>query len=606
MKTSGLFTEFLNQAPIAFAYHEIICDKSGYPIDFKFLWVNRKFEQFAGMNREDIEGKKRTDLNPVIFEEEKKCLETFNEVAQNGGRKQIEHFCPLFEKWVALEIFSSQTGLFGIYIQDITEKINSQQKLREKTQKYETVLSSMISPVFVLDKNHCFVECYCKSEDNLLMPKKDFINKSINEILPENIVDLYLQAANQVEKSGKTETINYNLPVKGITNYFNTTIDLHTDGESFVVSVHNITNQKKAEEKIREIETYFNFFLKQSIEGFYFTSFKVPQTWNNKIDKEAVLRYAEKNQIIVSVNQAFADQYGQKPSDLIGMPIAQIFDHDPETGRKARKQLFDERYLRLTTREKKKDSTEIWIEGEYMCVYNDEGKITGTIGAQKDVTKRIKATNELKESEERFRKLAESNVTGIGIYQDDHWIYTNPSFQKASGYTEAEMLKMKYWDFTAPEFKEKVKKIGQLRLKGETTINSYETKVYTKGNEERWVFVQGSTIKINGRPAGLISVIDITERAKMLAALKISEDRWKYALEGAGDGVWDWNLQTDYVYFSDQWKKMLGYNPEEISSKVYEWEKRVHQDDKKKTFKEIEKHLKGKNGSLFQQTPGSM
>lgn len=50
------------------------------------------------------------------------------------------------------------------------------------------------------------------------------------------------------------------------------------------------------------------------------------------------------------------------------------------------------------------------------------------------------------------------------------------------------------------------------------------------------------------------------------------------ALDCAGHGVWDWNAMTNEVYFSEQWKRMLGYEPEDISNKVEEWSSRVHPD----------------------------
>lgn len=75
--------------------------------------------------------------------------------------------------------------------------------------------------------------------------------------------------------------------------------------------------------------------------------------------------------------------------------------------------------------------------------------------------------------------------------------------------------------------------------------------------------------------------------------LQESEQRWQFALEGARNGVWDWDLKTNEVFFSHQWKKMLGYEDYEIAAKLEEWDKRVHPDDKARTYADIEKHLSG-------------
>ncbi len=85
-----------------------------------------------------------------------------------------------------------------------------------------------------------------------------------------------------------------------------------------------------------------------------------------------------------------------------------------------------------------------------------------------------------------------------------------------------------------------------------------------------------------------------TETESTLQALKESEERLRFALEGSNEGVWDWNVQTGEVFFSKQWKEMLGFQDHEISNRIDEWSKRVHPDDKDRVTAEIEKHFSGK------------
>ena len=77
-------------------------------------------------------------------------------------------------------------------------------------------------------------------------------------------------------------------------------------------------------------------------------------------------------------------------------------------------------------------------------------------------------------------------------------------------------------------------------------------------------------------------------------ALHESEQRWLFALEGSGDGVWDWNIKTNEVYYSKQWKTMLGYEEHEIEDSLAEWDKRVHPDDKDDVYKDLKLHMDGK------------
>jgi diguanylate cyclase (GGDEF)-like protein/PAS domain S-box-containing protein len=76
--------------------------------------------------------------------------------------------------------------------------------------------------------------------------------------------------------------------------------------------------------------------------------------------------------------------------------------------------------------------------------------------------------------------------------------------------------------------------------------------------------------------------------------LRDSEFRWKFAIEGSGDGLWDWNIPEGKVFFTKLWKEMLGFAESEIGDGLDEWEKRVHSDDKIEVFAVIQAYFDGK------------
>ena len=76
-------------------------------------------------------------------------------------------------------------------------------------------------------------------------------------------------------------------------------------------------------------------------------------------------------------------------------------------------------------------------------------------------------------------------------------------------------------------------------------------------------------------------------------ALRESEERYALAARGANDGLWDWDLQTNTVYFSLRWKTMLGYEDSEIGNKPEEWLSRIHDADRDRVKEEIAVHKKG-------------
>ncbi|WP_309382185.1 PAS domain-containing hybrid sensor histidine kinase/response regulator [Cerasicoccus frondis] len=91
---------------------------------------------------------------------------------------------------------------------------------------------------------------------------------------------------------------------------------------------------------------------------------------------------------------------------------------------------------------------------------------------------------------------------------------------------------------------------------------------------------------------------DIEELAEAERVIQATEERWQLALEGSDDGVWDWDLTTDVIIFSDRWKSMLGYAPDEIENHFDSWKKLVHPDDKPKSMELIQEYMDGKVSKL--------
>ncbi|HEY3328328.1 MAG TPA: EAL domain-containing protein [Novimethylophilus sp.] len=83
----------------------------------------------------------------------------------------------------------------------------------------------------------------------------------------------------------------------------------------------------------------------------------------------------------------------------------------------------------------------------------------------------------------------------------------------------------------------------------------------------------------------------------MTAELRASEERWKFALEGAGDGVWDWDIKTSKVLFSKRWKEMLGFAEEEIGHSLDEWKTRLHPEDMPRTQAILQAHFEGRTAA---------
>ncbi len=127
--------------------------------------------------------------------------------------------------------------------------------------------------------------------------------------------------------------------------------------------------------------------------------------------------------------------------------------------------------------------------------------------------------------------------------------------------------------------REEVKKILDRVLKGEKI--EYEIYYPKKTGKGIWLLASYTPIKNNDDTVNQICITayNITTRKENETALIRSEQRWKFALDGAGDGVWEYNFQTKEIYYSPLYKNMLGYTEDEFPNKAYEWQSRVHPDD---------------------------
>lgn len=86
-----------------------------------------------------------------------------------------------------------------------------------------------------------------------------------------------------------------------------------------------------------------------------------------------------------------------------------------------------------------------------------------------------------------------------------------------------------------------------------------------------------------------------------LEEMRVAEERLAFAFDGSGDGVWDWDLQTNKVILSKRWKSMLGYEEHEIGNELTEWSSRVHPDDFPQVLADVQANLDGTTESFFNE-----
>ena len=135
-------------------------------------------------------------------------------------------------------------------------------------------------------------------------------------------------------------------------------------------------------------------------------------------------------------------------------------------------------------------------------------------------------------------------------------------------------------------------------LQGER-VRDAEMAVVPKDGTAHFLLANGQAMRDAGGQllGAVVTMHDVTERKQAELSLHESEERWKFAIEGAGDGLWDWNIQTGVAFYSPRYKEMFGYVEADFGTTSDEWSKRIHPDDAPGVFAALRPYMEGKPGS---------
>jgi PAS domain S-box-containing protein len=172
-----------------------------------------------------------------------------------------------------------------------------------------------------------------------------------------------------------------------------------------VWSFRDVTETREAEEALRESQSLLELFFSQSLDGFFFMMLDEPIVWNDSTDKEAALDYIFAHERFTKVNAAVLAQFSARRDQLIGLTPGELLAHDLPAARARWREFFDAGHLHRETDERTLDGRSMIIEGDYICLYDREGRIIGHFGIQRDVTDRRQAENEVLRSRQELRDL---------------------------------------------------------------------------------------------------------------------------------------------------------------------------------------------------------
>jgi len=216
-----------------------------------------------------------------------------------------------------------------------------------------------------------------------------------------------------------------------------------------------------------------------------------------------------------------------------------------------------------------------------------------------DQTDHVYLLRRLRESESQLRAIGEATLDAIFIMDGAGRIrYVNAAAERIFGWPVAELRGKDLHTLLAPP------SAGEHYQERRQTAGMAKAPVFGAVHELPAVRRDGTTIEIelslsafpaNEDRAALGVVRDVTERLRRERRLREAEARWQFALEGGGDGVWDWSIASGHILFGPRFKAMLGFEEDEFEDSFEAWQRNVHPDDLQRVQRQLSAYLEGQS-----------
>ncbi len=286
---------------------------------------------------------------------------------------------------------------------------------------------------------------------------------------------------------------------------------------------------------------------------------------------------------VIRANTAVIMKLGYSREEIIGMDLLQL--HPQERQAEALRILqgmlsgeVDKCSIPLYTKEQKYIPVETRV---IRTTWQGEPVIFGI----------CKDTAQITQANARFSKAFAISPALMAISKVDsgEYIDVNQSFLNNLDYTREEVIGKTSLGMGVMSLEQRADLLTEIKDKG--FLRDKELTIVGKNCRSLNVIAGADILEANEQKYLLTVMLDITSRKLAEELLKENEERWSSALECSGEGVWDWNAVTNQVFFSREWKKMLGYEEDELESTLDEWSSRIHPDDLERTMAEIQKHF---------------
>ncbi|MFH2055980.1 MAG: PAS domain S-box protein [bacterium] len=535
-KYRTLFENMMN----SFALHEIVLDDAGTPIDYIFLEVNSAFERMTGLKRDDIVGKRVTEVIPGIEKDPANWIGRYGEVAVTGEAETFEQHSAALARSYSVLAFCPTKGRFATVFDDITDRRQAVAALAESEDRFRHMVESMSDWVWEVDANGIYTFVSENVESVLGYTADELLGRSPFELMPPEEADrvgkLFMKIAQNRESIRDLE--NWNLCKDGRQVCLLTSGVPLLDDEGDLIGYRgvdrDITGRKRAEEALRESEER----LMRALEN-------IPDVVVI-YDHDLRIRY---------INEATRKLTGRPAAYFRGKRDDEIWPTE-----------MCEPYLPALREARDTGQTcsvevnvaipDIGLRSlSITCVplIDESGKAREILGITHDFTERQEYEEALRESEEKFRDLADS-LPQI-VFETDlegRLTYVNELAFEKMGYTRADFESgLLALDVVAPECREEAGESMRQILAGNET-GGHEYVAIRKDGTRFPIFIHSRQKLVEDKSVGLRGIVfDITERKRAEEAIRESEAKLSNAMKIAKLGHWEYDVAENMFTFND-------------------------------------------------------
>ena len=526
--------------------------------DMVTLWASKSMANWHGMSQDQIIGR---ICYKARYGRDEPCEEChIVEAMKSGQRQELDKQLPGGRYWhvIVNPVISDSGQVIGTIevSQDITERKQSEQALRETTDLLETVFEHTHMLVTYLDPQFNFVRvnrAYAEADERELSffvgrNHFDLYPNAENEAIFRKVVETgvpYFAHAKPFEYAGH--------PERGVT-YWNWSLVpvKQQDGAAcgLVLTLADVTEQKRAEQALRESEERFRRIFEEGPIGIATSG--------------ADFRFTR-------ANAAFCEMMGRTESELRELTFRDITysedlcrDVEP-----IQRLLRGEIPIYRTEKRYVGKGTEIvWGYMTATAVKNEAGQFQCFLVMVEDITERKRAEESLRESEEKFRSLAEQSPNMIFINKKGKVVYANKKCEEVIGYKREELCSPDF-DFrtlVTPESLDLINDSFTRHLKCQE-VPPYDYTIISKDGMRIEAINASKLIQYEGETAIIGIVTDITERKRAEQALRESEERLKILFESAPDAIYLIDFEGRFIDGNRAAEELIGFAKAEVIGK---------------------------------------